>query len=102
MSVGEEQSKRKAVEDYADITRDSYRMVVGRAFAARESNLRLSRDFFEKTVAEIQEQTRLSRRTSVELLEQNKKQGKALEELAEATTGMYEDFLDSRPQDSRK
>ena len=92
---------RKAVEGYADITRESYRTVVGRAFAARESNLRLSRDFFEKTVIEIQEQATVSRHASGELFGQNKKQGEALGELAEATMGMYEDLLDSRPQNSR-
>lgn len=102
MSVSEEQNRRKAVEEPADITRGSYRTVVGRAFAARESNLRLAPDFFERTVIEIQEQSTISRCASQAPSEHARKQSEALEELAEATAGTHEDILGSRLQDSRK
>lgn len=52
---------REAAGKHADATRESYRIVVSRAFAARESNSRLARDFFERTTVEIQEQARMNR-----------------------------------------
>lgn len=78
MISGNEQRRRKAVEAYADATRESYRMVVDRAFAARESNPRLTRDFFERTTVEIQEQARLNRCAMEQLASHIRKQGEAL------------------------
>ena len=60
MISGNEQRRRKAVEAHVDATRESYRIVVSRAFAARESNSRLTWDFFERTTVEIQEQARMN------------------------------------------
>ncbi len=102
MIAGDKEIKRRVVEEYAEAARESYRIVVGRAFAARESNSRLARDFFEKTIEEIQEQARLNRRASWELAGHARRQGEALGELAGEYAGVYEEFLGSPPESTRE
>lgn len=51
---------RRNGADLVDATHESYRIVVDRAFAGRESDSRLTRFFFETTTVEIQEQTLLN------------------------------------------
>lgn len=102
MIAGDEERKQRAAEEYADAMRESYRVVVGRTLAARESNVRLARDFFEKTMEEIHEQAKLNRRASRELVGHARKHHEALGELAAESTGVYEEFLGSLPESVRK
>ncbi len=95
MIAGDKERKRRAAEEYAEAAGESYRIVVDRAFAARESNSRLARDFFEKTIEEIQEQARLNRRASRELARHARKQGEALGGLAGEYAGVSEEVLGS-------
>lgn len=85
----------RAAEEMAEVTRDSYRVVVDRAFAARESNARITRNFFEDTVEALQEETELNLRTLEELTEQTRRQRAAFRELARDSASAYEGFLDS-------
>lgn len=102
MIAGDQEKKYRAAEVYADATWESYRIVVGRAFAARESNSRLARDFFEKTVEEIQEQARLNRCATQKLAVHTREQSEALGELAEGYTDTYGKFLDALPKGPRE
>ena len=102
MIAGDQEKKYRAAEEYADAVRESYRIVVGRALAARESNSRLARDFFEKTMEEIQEQARLNRCGAQKLAIHAREQGEALGELVEGYTGTYEKFLGALPKDPRE
>lgn len=101
MATSDTDKTRKAAGKLADATRESYRTVVGRAFAARESNSRLARDFFEKTTEEIQDQARLNRRASHELAGNAKKQGEAFGMAAESLS-VYEESLWLQPNHPRK
>lgn len=101
MAASDTDKTRESAGKLADATRESYRTVVGRAFAARESNSRLARDFFEKTTEEIQDQARLNRRASHELAGNAEKQGEAFGMAAESLT-VYEEFLWFQPNDTRK
>jgi hypothetical protein len=85
----------RAAEELAEVSRDSYRMVVDRAFAARESNARITRNFFEDTVEALQEQTALNLRTMEELAEQTRRRREALRELTRESSDAYEEFLGS-------
>ncbi len=102
MIAGDEKMTQPAAEQYTDAMRESYRIVVDRAFTARESNSRLARDFFEKTMEEIQEQTRMNRRASWELAAHARKQREALGELSAEPVKAYEEFLGSLPESLRK
>lgn len=92
---------RRAAEEYTDATRESYRIVVRRAFAARESNSRLARDFFEKTIEEIQEQARLNLLASQELSEHARRRGKALG-LFEGPAEVHKESLVAPPENLRE
>ncbi len=102
MISGNEKEKYRAAGEYAEALRESYRTVVGRTFAARESNARLTRDFFEKTMDEIHEQSRLNLHASRALMGHASKQSEVLGELAEGSAGVYEEFLRSMTGDERK
>lgn len=101
MAASDTDKTRESAGKLADATRESYRTVVGRAFAARESNSRLAWDFFEKTTEEIQDQARLNHRASHELAENTRKQGEAFGMAAESLT-LYEEFLWFQPNHPRK
>lgn len=90
MVTSSKQRDHGAAVGHVDVTQESYRIVVGRAFAARESNLFLPRDFFEKTVEEIQEQARQNLCASQELSGYVRKQDKGLD-LSEWPAEVYEE-----------
>ncbi len=50
-----------AADRMAEINRESYRAVVERAFAMRESNERLTREFFEEGLELLQDQNEMNR-----------------------------------------
>lgn len=102
MTSGDGRRTREATGEYADATRESYRIVVSRAFAIRESNSRLARDFFEMTVEEVEAQARLNSRTALALAEHAGEQGDILREFTEQKTGVHEELLDSLPEDMRE
>jgi hypothetical protein len=80
--------------DFADATRESYRIVVSRAFTDRESDSRLTRDFFERTTVEIQEQTRLNH-CATRLQAHTSRRGEPVSLID--TTGTYDMFLFPSP-----
>lgn len=92
-----ERTKRsnKAAADLTEAARESYRVVVDRAFVARESNARVTRDFFENTVEELHEQTALNLRTMEELATQMRRQCEALKEISRTSLDSYEEFIGS-------
>lgn len=85
----------KATEELAEVTRESYRIVVDRAFAARESNARLARNFFEETIEAYKEQVALQLRTVDQLAEQARERQGIFEELSRESFDAYQDFVSS-------
>ncbi len=85
----------RATEELAEVARDSYRVVVDRTFAARESNARITRTFFEDTVEALQQETELNLRAAEELAEQARRQREAFRELTRESSDAYEEFLGS-------
>lgn len=86
---------RRAAEDLTDATVQSYKAVVDRAFAARESNERLTRHFFEEGVDFFHQGVELNRRTLEELAEGARRQREALAEISRSSLDAYDGFLDS-------
>lgn len=84
-----------AAQEMAAATRESYRAVVERAFAMRESNQRLTRSFFEEGLEVLQDHAEMNRRTLEALSRQAREQGEALRELSRESLQAYDDFVDS-------
>lgn len=69
---------RKAVDGLGGIYLESYRAAVDHAFRVRESNARLTREFFTSHVALIEEHATLNERTIQETMRLSRKQSDAL------------------------
>lgn len=95
MSEDRTERMRRATEDLTEATVQSYRAVVDRAFAARESNERLTRHFFEEGVDFFHQGVELNRRTLQELAEGARRQREALLEISLGSLEAYDGFLDS-------
>lgn len=85
----------QAAEELVEAARESYKAAVDRAFAARESNARLARSFFEDWIDTLQDQAELNRRTMQSLAEQTREQREALRQLSRGSLNAYDGFLDS-------
>jgi pyrroloquinoline quinone (PQQ) biosynthesis protein C len=84
-----------ATREMVEATRESYRAVVERAFAMRESNQRLTRTFFEEGLEVLQDHAEMNRRALEELSRQAREQREALRELSLESLGAYDGFVDS-------
>ncbi|CAN5737857.1 hypothetical protein BH23ACT11_BH23ACT11_18080 [soil metagenome] len=88
-------NRRKGVEELAEVTQESYRAVIDRTFAARESNARVARNFFEDTVEELHEQRELHLRTTEELAGHMHRQREDLLKFSRESLDSYEGFVGS-------
>lgn len=91
----DQKNSRKAAGEMFEATRASYRTVVDRTFAARESNARITKSFFEDTVEALHEETESNLRTIEELTAQVRQQRETLRKLSQQSAGAYREFLDS-------
>lgn len=85
----------EAMEEMMAASRESYRAVVDQAFAARESNERLARSFFEENIEAFQNHVELNRHTLSIIVEQAREQREALLELSRESGDAYDGFVDS-------
>jgi multidrug efflux pump subunit AcrA (membrane-fusion protein) len=85
----------EAAERLAETALDSYKAAVDRAFAARESNARLTRSFFEEGMGLLEDQAELNRRTLRSLAQRVREQREALQQISQDSQGAYSGFLDS-------
>jgi hypothetical protein len=82
-------------EELAEAATESYRAAVDRAFAARESNMRLARSFFEEWIDAVQDQAELNRRALQRLAELTREQREVFQELSLESLNAYDGFLNS-------
>lgn len=85
----------EAAEELAEAARESYKAAVDRAFATRESNMRLARSFFEDWGDTLQDQAELNRRTLQTLAELAREQREVFRQLSLQSMNAYDGFLDS-------
>lgn len=85
----------QAIHEMMDASRESYRAVVEQAFAARESNERLTRSFFEDSLEVLQDHAELNRQTLRRISEQARRQREVLRDLSRESGDAYEGFVDS-------
>lgn len=82
-------------EDLAEVARRSYKMAVDRAFAARESNVRIARSFFEDWVDMLEAQADINRYTLRSLADVAWEQQETFLKLSRESLHAYNSFLDS-------
>lgn len=84
-----------AAREMVEAASESYRAVVERAFAMRESNQRLTRSFFEEGLEVLQDHAEMNRRAMEALSRGAREQRDALRELSRESFGAYDGFVDS-------
>jgi hypothetical protein len=85
----------EVIEDLTEAARESYKTAVDQAFAARESNMRLARSFFEDWTDTLEAQAELNRRTLQSLAEQVRRNQEVFRKLSRNSLNAYDGFLDS-------
>lgn len=94
----DEKNVRRAnevIEDLTEAARESYKAAVDQAFAARESNMRLARSFFEDWTDTLEAQAELNRRALQSLAEQVRRNQEVFRKLSRNSLNAYDGFLDS-------
>lgn len=84
-----------AAQQMAEVSRESYRAVVERAFAARESHERLTRNFFEESLELFHDHAELNRRTLTRLADQAQERREILLGISRDSLDSYEEFVGS-------
>lgn len=85
----------QAAEELTKAARESYRAAVDRAFAARESNMRLSRSFFEDWIDTFEAQAELNRHVLKSMAEMAWEQRQNFLRLSRESSDAYDGFLGS-------
>jgi hypothetical protein len=94
----DEQQKRninQATEQFTDSTQQAFRTLAERAVARQESNLRLTQNFLENWMEQVNNLTQGTREATQDLQEQGQRQREAVETLSEEGTNVYSEFLSS-------
>ncbi len=84
-----------AAEKMAEINRESYRAVVERAFAMRESNERLTREFFEEGLELLQDHNEMNRGMLETLAAQAREQREVLWRVRRESFEAHDGFVGS-------
>lgn len=80
----------------ADAALESHRIMVRRAFAARESGMRITRDFFERGLDALEEEAAASALTACNLTRNAGRNVEALGQLSGAALEVQSELLDPR------
>lgn len=95
MPSGDPDRARRAARDLTEATADSYKIAVDRAFAARESGVRMTRHFFEEGMGLMEDGLDQNLRTTSRLAELARQQNDAFRTLSEGSREAYTGFVDS-------
>ncbi len=94
-----DRSREDAVDEaaarFADTLAESYRIVYEHAAEAQERQGRLARDFSERVLDHLKEQTESGRAASEQLADQARRQQEAGRAFAQESVNAYMDFLDT-------
>jgi hypothetical protein len=85
----------EAAARFADALAESYRIVYGQAAEAQQRQARFAREFSERVLENLREQTESGRAASEALADQARRQQAAGRELAQESVDAYVEFLDT-------
>src|SRR5215211_5588515 len=85
----------EAAEKFADAIKESYQALAERGVSAQELNAQLTQDFFNGVINNLRTQADSNRALAEDLIEQQRKQQEASQQLTQESVNAYMDFLDS-------
>jgi hypothetical protein len=92
---GKARDVNEAARRFAETLAESYRIVYGQAAEAQERQARFAREFSERVLENLREQTEGGRAASEALADQARRQQAAGRELAQESVDAYVEFLDT-------
>ena len=95
MDEQQKQNVNQAVEQLTDSTQQAFRTLADRTVALQESNLRLTQNFFENWIEQVNNRAQGIRKATQGLQEQGQRQREVFETLSEEGTNAYSEFLNS-------
>jgi hypothetical protein len=85
----------EAAAQFANALAESYQIVYGQAATSQERQARFAREFSERVLAHLREQTESGRAAYEELADQARRQQEAGQALAQESVNAYVEFLDN-------
>jgi hypothetical protein len=95
MDQQQKQSITQASEQFTDSTHQAFRMLADRTVALQESNLKLTQNFFNNWIEQVNNRAQFTRDATQNLQEQGQRQREAVETLSEEATNAYTEYLNS-------
>ncbi|ABG05318.1 hypothetical protein Rxyl_2390 [Rubrobacter xylanophilus DSM 9941] len=95
MDEKQQQKIEEAAEKFAEAVRETYQAMANRAVSAQQLNAELTQTFFNSVVRNLQEQAAGNRELAQSLMEQQRRQQEAAQELARQSMNAYAEFLSS-------
>jgi hypothetical protein len=90
-----QQQVNEAAERFAQSLTEAYRAVAGRSVSAQELNAQLTQQFFNGVINNLRTQAENNRALAEDLIEQQRKQQGASQQLTQESVNAYMDFLNS-------
>src|SRR5918994_888472 len=95
MDENQKQNITQASEQLTDSAQQSFQMLADRTVALQESNLKLTQNFFNNWVEQVNNQAQGIREATQGLQEQGQRQREAFETLSQEGTNAYSEYLNS-------
>src|SRR4028119_1628996 len=95
MDENQKQNITQASEQLTDSAQQSFQMLADRTVSLQESNLRLTQNFFQNWIEQVNNQAQGTREATQNLQEQGQRQREAVETLSQEATNTYSEYLNS-------
>ena len=95
MDENQKQNITQASEQLTDSAQQSFQMLADRTVALQESNLKLTQNFFQNWIEQVNNQAQGTREATQNLQEQGQRQREAFETLTQEATNAYSGYLNS-------
>ncbi len=89
------QNINQAAEQLTDSTQQAFRALADRTVALQESNLSLTKNFYQNWIEQVNNQAQSTREAVQNLRDQGQRQREAVETLSQEATNTYSKFLNS-------
>ena len=95
--MDEKQQKQvnEAAEKFAEAIKESYQALADRSVSAQELNAQLTQDFFNGVINNLRTQAESNRALAEDLIEQQRKQQEASQQLTQESVNAYMDMVNS-------
>jgi vacuolar-type H+-ATPase subunit H len=95
MNQLQKQNVNQAVEQWTNSTHQAFRTLADRTVSLQESNLRLTQNFFQNWIEQVNNQAQGTREAAQYMRDQGQRQREAVETLSQEATNAYTESLNS-------